>query len=550
MPRPHLIRLAATTAAALVLAATAAAAGTGAWQQRSQLVWDDAAGKLVRKAYLAWDAAPELDLEFEWDGTAAGDGPIDGEGRLVWRDRGAPSYDPSAVYSDYVGAVKDGRPDGEGHLKVRNGIVYEGGWRAGAMEGEGRIRFANGEAFVGDFRAGHPDGAGQLTTIDGRVWHSVWRGGAEVERKPAGDSIQLAQAGGVVVSFYIDSRLNDEFRSASDEDGFDRFTYVVDDSSGVMNVRLSPGEIMDHWKGDDAIKATLREGWSNYFEDAAQFGPVFVVVDIANEENQTAEVVGAWLDIAESMSDLQPYLDAWGPADGCNTRLQPEFSLFNSGWGGVENARLTYAFGTEQTALEQAHVADIGSFDEFAQVSLLDGVQTLGLDLDRLQNDDFQCSSEAEYAACLADWEGSDLLAPLKGALFTDDNAQLLTRMWGRLDYTWTDVKGGKNERSSPIVIDFPVLDVSFGPECGAGGPIERGFPTVKLPLDVTGMRIPINYTDTIAPREQKRFGFNFVADKSSHHRFKFVVELADGRTIDSPDIDLLYFVPRTPAVN
>ena len=46
--------------------------------------------------------------------------------------------------------------------------------------------------------------------------------------------VQLAQAGGVAVNVYIDSRLNDEFRAAKDEDGFNRFTYKVDDSSGVL----------------------------------------------------------------------------------------------------------------------------------------------------------------------------------------------------------------------------------------------------------------------------------------------------------------------------
>jgi hypothetical protein len=122
--------------------------------------------------------------------------------------------------------------------------------------------------------------------------------------------------------------------------------------------------------------------------------------------------------------------------------------------------------------------------------------------------------------------------------------------MWGILEYTWTDAKGGSNPRQSAVVIDFPVLDVGFGPECGAGGPVERGLPTAKLPLDQTNVRIPINYTDTIAPREQKRFGLNFVADKSSRHLFRFVIELADGRTIASPDIDLTYFIPRSPAMN
>ncbi len=547
-------RLAATSAIGLVLAALfvphGAAAAAGSWQQRSQLIWDDGTGKLVRKAYVAWDPAPELDLEFVWEGTGDDNGPINGEGRLVWRDRGAPAYDVGAVYSDYRGSVRNGRPDGEGRLKLRTGLVYEGDWRAGKMDGDGRLRFANGETFEGGFADGTPNGAGRLTTLDGKVWRSVWRDGEEVERSPAGGEIQLAQAGGIAVNVYIDSRLNDEFRAAQDEDGFDRFTYAVDDSSGVLEIKLASPEIMGLWKGDAPILATFRQGWSDYFEDATQFGPVFVVVDIANEENQTAEVVGAWLEIDESMSDLQPYVEAYGPADGCNTRMQPDFSLNNAGWGPVESATLTYAFGTEAEPVGQSFTLDIGSFEDTATPSIAGALQSLGIDVDRLQNGDFQCASEDQYAACLAEWQASDLLAGLRGATFTDDNAQLVTRLWGLLDYTWTDSKGGTNQRQSPVIIDFPVLDVGFGPECGAGGPIERGFPTAKLPLDQTNVRIPINYTETIAPREQKRFGLNFVADKSSHHHFRFVVELADGRTVASPDIDLTYFIPRAPAVN
>lgn len=558
MRRPRFPRHAFGAAVVLVLATAALLAGNdnagsadgGAWQKRSHLVWDAEAGKLVRKAFVAWDPAPELDLEFVWEGTGTSDGLINGEGRLTWRKKGAPAYDAAAVYSDYRGTVRDGRPDGAGRLKLRTGLIYQGDWRDGEMEGEGVIRFANGEAFAGGFVDGAPDGTGRLTTPDGRVWRSVWRDGTEVERAPAEDAVQFAQAGTVAVNVYIDSRLNDEFRSAQDEDGFYRYIYEANDVSGTLEIKLSSREIMGLWKGDAPILATLRQGWSDYFEDATQFGPVFVVVDIANEENQTAEVVGAYLDIDESMSDLQPYIDAYGPADGCNGRLQPEFSLFNSGWGPVENARLTYSFGTESEPVGQTFVADLGTFEDATTPSIADSLQALGIDVDRLLNDSFQCSSEAEYAACIADWQGSDLLAGLSGATFDNGSSQLLTRLWGILEYTWTDAKGGSNQRQSPVIIDFPLLDVGLGAECGAGGPVERGFPTAKLPLDEVNVRIPINYTDTIAPREQKRFGLNFVADKSSRHHFRFVIELADGRTISSPDIDLTYFIPRSPAMN
>jgi hypothetical protein len=360
--------------------------------------------------------------------------------------------------------------------------------------------------------------------------------------------LKLAQAGTLSVDVYLDGRLNDEFRSAADEDGFDRFTYAVDDSSGVLSIRLASDEIMNLWKGDAPITATI-DGTSDHFEDVLQFGPVFVVVNIANEEDQTAEIVGAWLEVDESMSDFQPYIDAYGPADGCNVSFLPDFTLFNSGWGPAENARLTFAFGNRGEPLGEAFVTEIGTIDEVATPSIADAVRSLGVDTAALEGGDFQCPSENEYDACLARWQESELLAGLKGATFADQTT-LYTRLWGLLDYNWRDAKGGTNQRRSTVVIDFPLLDVGFGPECGAGGPVERGYPTAKLPLDQENVRIPINYQDTIAPREEKRFGLNFVADKSSRHRFRFVIELADGRTVASPDIDLLYFIPRAPQTN
>ena len=45
-------------------------------------------------------------------------------------------------------------------------------------------------------------------------------------------------------------------------------------------------------------------------------------------------------------------------------------------------------------------------------------------------------------------------------------------------------------------------------------------------------------------------FALNFVAEKSSHHLFQFVFELADGTVASSPTVDLLYFTPRLQALN
>ena len=447
--------------------------------------------------------------------------------------------------------MKNGRPDGDGRLKLRSGLVYEGDWRDGAMEGKGLLRFANGEAFEGGFAGGAPDGAGRLTTPDGRVWQSVWRNGEEVERAPAEGRVQLAQAGTVAVNVYLDGKLNDEFRSAQDEDGFDRFTYQVDDSSGVLQIAARfPGDHVavegrcpDHgdaspghfrlFRGLDPVRPGLRRG--------------------RYRQRGEPDRRGGWRLSRHRREHVRPPALSRCLWPGRRLQRAPRSRSSRSSTRAGARSRTPGSpipSATRPSRVGQTFTAEIGSFEDSATPSIADSLQALGLDINRLQNDNFQCASEAEYAACIADWEGSDLLAGLSGATFNDGNAQILTRLWGILDYTWTDAKGGSNPRQSPVIIDFPVLDVGMGPECGAGGPVERGFPTAKLPLDETNVRIPINYQDTIAPREQKRFGLNFVADKSSRHHFRFVVELADGRTIASPDIDLTYFIPRSPAMN
>ncbi len=100
------------------------------------------------------------------------------------------------------------------------------------------------------------------------------------------------------------------------------------------------------------------------------------------------------------------------------------------------------------------------------------------------------------------------------------------------------------------MAIDFLLLNVGFGPECGGAGPTERDFATFALPLDKTNVRIPLKLADKLAPRQEKRYGINLVAEKSSHHRFRFVFELADGTTVASPTADLEYFKPQTNWTN
>ena len=191
-------------------------------------------------------------------------------------------------------------------------------------------------------------------------------------------------------------------------------------------------------------------------------------------------------------------------------------------------------------------VIDVGDLAFRTDLATEDSIKALGVDTDTLTKGDYRCSSEEAYARCLADWKNSDLLAPLKGAVFSD-NTLLLTRLWGDLSFE-LDRRSRARFTSGPgrwQATSSSSMSMRLCPECGGLRPVERDFATIKLPLDKTNVRIPLKLSDRIAPRQEKRYGINLVADKASHHRFRFVFELADGTTVASPMADLEYFIPR-----
>ncbi len=562
--------LALAVAATTGLSASGLAAG-GQWKERSRLVWDAKAHRLLREAFMAWDPHPELGLDFVWEtdaGKATAPGIINGDGRLIWLAKGAASYDHEAIYSDYQGEIRNGRPEGSGRLRLKSGLAYDGDWRDGAMAGRGVLRLENGDeysgvfvdgklegqgryaapdgtVFEGTFHAGERNGAGTLTLPDGRSFRSVWRDGVETERTPLGDPpIVVAQNEGVVVNAYIDTKSNDDF-VAGDPD-MSSYVYTATPGDDEVDIRLDSPEIMDLWKGDGTIHSDSVGLSSSLFEDPLQFAPVFLVIELSNDGNQTAEITSAYFDLAESTSDLEPYVTVFGPGEA--QAFAPNFSLQNYGWGQVENARLTYAFGTEDGPVTDSLSLDIGTFDTYQELSVIDGMKALGVDTDALTGE-FPCASQDEAVRCLGDIRDAGFLGSMADATYIRD-PYLMTRVTGDLGYDWTDSSGATNHRVSPVSMDIPVAYIGEAAEFGAPGAVERGYPTVTLPLDQQNMRIPIPFTAELAPGEARRFALNFTAPKSSHHVFQFVFELADGTTPASPTIDLLYFIPRTAESN
>jgi hypothetical protein len=554
--------LLASTLSAASLCATsplrAAEASDGVWQARNQLVWDQDARTLVRKNFRVWDPQPELGLEFTWEqrsGTAdTGDGGIvNGTGKLTWRTKGAASYDRKAVYSEYDGDMRDGRPDGFGKLLVQSGLSYEGQWRNGLMDGDGAIRYANGDGYDGHFAAGQMDGRGRYASADGSIFEGQFRDGQRhgdgtltlasgvsyrgtwengIEARPAGtrtdDGMQVAQAGPrITLKAYVDRPQNSKF--TRDDPDFKSFVYDQDNTPGAVKLRISKA-ILDVWKGN----ATIPEDFK-LFEDPSQFAPAFLVVEVVNEGAQAIQFVGGFLDVQSSATDNQPFLTYTPPLGNCGeTPFTPEFELLNYGWGGPTDAKATYGFSRTPTP-QGTFVSPIGAFTDTTKANLLDGLKRSGMNVDKLKAGGFKCRSVAQLPACTTQLQATGIFGSLSGNVSRKE-ATLFVRASGTISYNWAEVAGGTKTRSSPFTVDLPLMtfDTGQGAECGAAGPVERDLKPIKLELDRKNYRLSLGYRGALAPRQNRRFALALNADKASQHLFK-------------APIDLNYFIPKMP---
>ncbi len=69
---------------------------------------------------------------------------------------------------------------------------------------------------------------------------------------------------GLAVRLYIDAKKNNQFKDADSD--FNSFTYTAKMESGEVVIRLDNAGVLDQWKGNGTITATL-DGSSSYFEE-------------------------------------------------------------------------------------------------------------------------------------------------------------------------------------------------------------------------------------------------------------------------------------------
>jgi hypothetical protein len=504
---------------------SSAAEPSGQWREKTELVPDEASSGPVRRSFRVWDTQPELQLEFSWrpaDESGKEAGAVTGAGELIWYPEGASAYDRRLRYSRYVGSLKNGRPHGNGKLSTRTGLAYDGEWKDGLMEGQGAIAYPTGENYTGPFKAGKPD-AGAAGTPD-------------TDR-----AIKLAQGGNAVsLNLYVDRVKNTEFKESAGE--LESFVYDQKAGADAIEIALDAPKIMERWTGG----GTVTGDEDSFLLEPGQFAPVFLVVDLANNGDRDAQIVGGYLDVADSASELQPYFEISGiEYYGDGEKFDPNFTLLNAGWGPVENAKLTYGF----RGASESFAEDLGSFDQSKEISVVSGLEGAGVNLGQVKTGSFTCSSLDEIPRCLGDLVQSGLFGRFGPAMYTEFN-HVYTQAEGAIDYAWTDSRGGRQQGRAPVSVKIPVLDFYIGPaEYGAPGAVSRTLPALQLALDRQNYRIPFAYREPLGAQANKRFAMTLDAAKSSRHKFKVVLEFADGTVTTSAPIDLLIFKPRAAAI-
>jgi hypothetical protein len=356
--------------------------------------------------------------------------------------------------------------------------------------------------------------------------------GTTVAQAPAPGAAAVQD--GVRVQLFVDQRRIAAARKKIGEDGvFPVYAYKLQAGPQGLELRLDSPELMSRWKGDHP----LGQNTQLPFEDANQFLPVLLVLDLSNESGAPLQVTNAYLELQESRSDLQPFLllTAW---------QMDTFDLRNYGWGRAEGARLEFAFGRERPATENFTLA-LGTIGA-VEVTPARAVAAVVPAAQRLLDQPPKCPSNRQVPGCLARLQGAQGMGRLGAIAYTRDD-MVLTRLMGTLRYQWRDIDGRMQPREQPVSVELLLFkfDTGEGAEMGGAGPEEGGFQPIMLQLERKNYRLPLPYRPRLNAGQNQRYQLTLKAPKASSHQFRVVLETSDGRRVSTPPLDLLYFVPR-----
>ena len=554
---------------------------TGQWRTKVQLVFDSKTQRIERRLYEFFDPAPARNLDVVWyprDVGADRPGRIAGIGRLVWRQRGRPAWDPAGVVSVFTGEMRNGRPHGVGELVTNDGLIYKGGWQNGRPSGNGHLKlpggaeysglFRNGmadgkgleiditgEVFEGTFRAGLRDGKGRTRLPSGWVYESNWTKGVE---SPRSRRIRLAQVGGPSgVGGGEDVRMGiavlQRPRLPDGVELNDVIPYSSSNDGSRITVQPADDKLLAAWKGNGPIQTSLtdsqvRDGIFNVDGRYIDAVPPTFVIEFQNRSQQAIQISSLRLDVAQSDTDNQPAVQLVNLGDAvCGSSYSTEYDLENLGWSPAKGARLRVAFGSPGAPSDAQVTRSVGDLTGRQRINLEPELARFRVNTARLKQisaTGFPCPS-GNQNACLENLRSNAFFGTL-GSKLALNGVQIIVPVSGFLDYQWTDNKGGNHSQSSPFSVFVGLGKIVLMAECGEGGAPEPIRTTaLQLRLDAANYALPITFQRAIAPGQMARFTLPVAAAKSSDHAFRIVAMLADGREIRSLPINLLYFRPR-----
>ena len=570
--------VAATMAALLSFPAGGAPLSTGgSWAERVQIVYQAESKSVLRQKVRVWNPEPEKNLDFVWEpatgATFGPDGTVNGIGKLVWRVRGSASYDPATIYSTYTGAMKDGRPTGQGRLELRSGEIFEGNFADGVLDGRGLHVDALGNRYEGDFLAGKPNGAGRLATkagdiytgsflngvkhgagqtrlAGGAVYTSQWVMGKESGRPPMVSDATLGgllkaqsnggDAGKVEISVATDQRMN----QVADDDRGVAYQYLVRDE----DIAIYPldEQMNDLWNGTGEINAYS----AGVFHDRDwEYVPAFVEVGVKTTDGSRVKLNKLELQVDSSEAYRKPMLSLMEHF-GC-TAFRPSFSIRNDGWGDVRDMKMTLQFTGQEPGgpTSRSFSLPIGNFDEGIDVGVKDILDQAGVDTAKLGSSRFSCPSMDSIGVCKSQVFNSVGFGEIADFIWGED--KLFTSATGSLDYSWADQAGTIYQASEPFRIDLSMafIETQEAAECGDGF---GGSPEALRYQDVRFQVGKNDYAIDMPVRGNKNIA-NYVARlkmqtepaMSSLHRFSVAATFADGSVRKSKPVTFFYIRPR-----
>ena len=554
------------------------AAGSGAWAERVQILYQEDSRSVVRRKVRVWDPHPEKNLDFVWEpekgqpaGGVAADGTISGKGKLVWRVRGSASYDPRTVFSVYSGELRDGRPEGSGRLEIRSGEVLQGTWKAGLLDGEGMHIDDRGNRYEGTFVAGRPHGQGRLMTRTGEIYaggfvdglrhgkarvtlaggtsyESLWERGREIGGRPdrladagVGGLLRAQSGGGAAGKVEISTVVDERMTQQSDM----QYQHLVRDE----DVAIYPvdEDMNNAWNGTGVITTSDYAFTGIDWEDS----PAFVEVDLATTDGSRVKLDRLELQVSGSDAYRKPMLSLGGHV-GC-VGFRPSFSVFNHGWGPVKNASVSLRFVGESGEGEgtRTFTRPVADFEDGTDVMIEDVLSEAGVDTDKLENERFSCKSMDSLNVCRSQVFNSVGFGEIADYVWGEN--KLFTTAIGTFDYEWSDDYDNTYQASETFQVDIALATIELPKELAECGDGFGGSPEALRYQDVhlkVGERdyvvdLPLRGNKTVREYTAR---LKMWADMSSFHQFQTVATFADGSERRSKTVSLFYYRPRPSA--